>query len=253
MKRTGLVLLGLLMATASACSTYFDNSKYYMPSFSPNIEPISICQYYDVLVDRGIDWVVIVNGPQRVKGCGPRKDPYVSIAAGRTLNPSWRAWDGSFGMAGTNYSMRTLFPDERERDQERFDRFRASAYYAPEDIKEQRTFQHNGLVWEHIYVRELTRYPQSLDGRGAGPNPPPGPARPQRLRDEYIYKHPEGWWLRVRATFRPEMENFPEILASRRDTLRQVVESIRIEPKDPSRVSCATDERGREFCRYRWP
>jgi hypothetical protein len=250
MKRTGLVLLGLLMATASACSTYFDNSKYYMPSFSPNIEPISICQYYDVLVDRGIDWVVVVNGPQRVKGCGPRKDPYVSIAAGRTLNPSWRAWDGSFGMAGTNYSLRTLFPEDREREYQQRKPSPDSVYFVPDRVEDPTTFVSNGLEWEHTYVREFTRYPEN---RSSGPNPPPGPARLQWIRDTYVYRHPEGWWLRVRATFRPEMENFPEILASRRDTLRQVVESIRIEPKDPSRVSCATDERGREFCRYRWP
>lgn len=249
-----LLLPTALVGLGCGCSAAFDNSRYYAPTFRPNPEPVLVCPYRNLLVNAQVGWVVEVNHPARIFPCSPPDAEGIYISpAGRLLVAKWRETDGGGANAGTNYSMRTLFPDERERDQERFDRFRASAYYAPEDIKEQRTFQHNGLVWEHIYVRELTRYPQSLDGRGAGPNPPPGPARPQRLRDEYIYKHPEGWWLRVRATFRPEMENFPEILASRRDTLRQVVESIRIEPKDPSRVSCRTDDRGHEFCRYRWP
>jgi hypothetical protein len=250
MRCAKVVLVGLLMMSVSACSTSFDNSKYYIPSFRPDIEPIPVCPYREALVDVGIDWVVALNGPQGVKGCGPMKESYVSIAAGRTLNPSWRAWDGGGVMAGTNYSMRTLFPEDREKEREEKARFMASAYYAPVEVEEASSFKNNDMEWEHSFMREITRYPL---GDGLGTNPPPGPPRLQRLRDVYIYKHPEGWWLRVQANFHPEMENYPEILASRRDTLRQVVASIRIEPKDPSRVSCRTDDKGYESCRYRWP
>jgi len=153
-------------------------------------------------------------------------------------------------MAGTNYSMKTMLSEDQKEEQEKKARFMASAYYASAQLAENFSFQNNGLKWEQTYIRELTRYPEN---RASGPNPPPGPPRLQRLRDVYIYKHPEGWWLRVQANFHPEMENYPEILASRRDTLRQVVASIRIEPKDPSRVSCRTDDKGYESCRYRWP
>jgi len=81
----------------------------------------------------------------------------------------------------------------------------------------------------------------------------PDDARVPRIRDVYIYKHPDGWWLRVQASFHPGMEGVPDLLASRRDTLRQVVNSVRIEPKDASRVSCTTDDKGLESCLYHRP
>jgi len=251
MKWSKRLILGSLVVMISACSAAFDNSRYYMPEFSPENVVIPVCPHIEARTAHEIDSVIVFQKPFP-GGCGPNREGWIPIWSGGVVSGGnhWIPLDGSFGMAGTNYSLRTLFPEDREREYQQRKPSPDSVYFVPDRVEDPTTFVSNGLEWEHTYVREFTRYPEN---RSSGPNPPPGPARPQRLRDEYIYKHPEGWWLRVRATFRPEMENFPEILASRRDTLRQVVESIRIEPKDPSRVSCATDERGREFCRYRWP
>jgi len=197
-----------------------------------------------VRVNAALNWIVIVNAPQPVSGCGPRRDDFVPVSGGRTISPWWHEIDGGGATAGTYYSLRTLLPEERE--QERSSRKIDSAYFVQDEVEETTSFLHNELRWEHTVIREFTRYPE----RGWNV---PGDVRALRIRDVYIYKHPEGWWLRVQANFHPEMENFPDILASRRDTLRRVVESVRIEPKDASRVSCKTDSKGRESCLYHWP
>jgi hypothetical protein len=244
------LVLGALAVMISACSAAFDNSHYYMPEFSPENVVIPVCPYTEAATAYEIGSVILSQKPFP-GGCGPHRSDWITIRRGGVSGGNhWIPLDGSFGMAGTNYSMKTMLSEDQKEEQEKKARFMASAYYASAQLAENFSFQNNGLKWEQTYIRELTRYPEN---RASGPNPPPGPPRLQRLRDVYIYKHPEGWWLRVQANFHPEMENYPEILASRRDTLRQVVASIRIEPKDPSRVSCRTDDKGYESCRYRWP
>src|SRR5690606_29263103 len=169
-----------------------------------------------------------------VTPCSSMDSGYTVIYSGKTLTRKWSPTDGGGAMAGTNYSLRTLFPEDRERDQQRKSQFESSVFFAPEQRKDEGSFISNGLSWEHVLIYEYTRYPKN---RATGPNPSPGLARINRLRDVYIYKHPEGWWLRAQGSFHIGMLDYPEVLASRRSTLRQVVESIKIEPKDPARVN----------------
>lgn len=246
MKRMKKLLLISSAVCVSACSGTFDNSRYYGPEFSPTSIPVALCPYSDVRVNESLNWIVIVNAPQRVTGCGPRRDDFVPVSGGRAISPGWRELDGGGGTAGTNYSLRTLRPEDREQEERRRKPAIDSAYFVPDEVNRAGSFLRNGLRWEHSVIREFTKYPE-------GGGNVPGEVRVERIKDVYIYMHPEGWSLRVQASFHPGMEGFPEILTSRRDTLRQVVDSVRIEPKDASRVSCTTDDKGRESCRYSRP
>jgi hypothetical protein len=246
MRRMKKFLLISSAVCVSACSGAFDNSRYYGPEFSPTSIPVALCPYSDVRVNESLSWIVIVNAPQRVTGCGPRREDFVPVSGGRAISPGWRELDGGGGMAGTNYSLRTLLPEERERERSNRKPAVDSPFFVEDEVEQTASFVRNGLRWEHSVIREFTRFPQ-------GGGNVPGDIRAERIRDMYIYKHPEGWWLRVQANFNPGMESVPAVLASRRETLREVVDSIRIEPKDASRVSCTTDDKGRESCRYHWP
>lgn len=238
-------LLVFTVVGVSACSGAFDNSRYYGPDFSPTSIPVGVCPYSDVRVNESLDWIVVVNAPQRVTGCGPRSEDFVPISGG-PISPGWRELDGGGGAAGTNYSLRTLQPEERERERQNRKPAVGGPFFVEDEVEDTASFVRNGLRWEHSVIREFTRYPE-------GGGNVPGDVRLKRIRDTYIYRHPEGWWLRVQANFNPEMERVPEVLASRRDTLRQVVDSIRIERKEASRISCRTDDKAREFCQYSWP
>lgn len=246
MSRVTKTILVTSFLGMSACSGAFDNGRYYAPDFSPASAPIPLCPYSDVRVNAALDWVVVVNAPQPVSGCGPRREDFVPVSGGRTISPWWHELDGGGGMAGTIYSLRTLLPEEREEERRNRKPAVDSPYFVQDEVEGTTSFVRNGLQWEHTVIRELTRYPE-------GGGNAPGDVRVLRLRDMYVFKHPDGWWLRVQANFHPIMESVPEILGSRRDTLRQVVESVRIEPKDASRVSCTTDSKGRESCQYSWP
>lgn len=243
------LLIVLLFLSLSGCGGV-DNTRFYQPIFSPGQAVIPVCPHPQAKTGAQISSIIISQKPG-LGGCGPQRNDWISISsAGVSGGAQWIPYDGSFGGAGTNYSMETLFPENRKMELQRRVPSVDSKYFAPDQIEDKQTFQSGGLEWEHSVIREFTKYPV---GDGLGQNPAPGEARLQRLRDVYIHKHPDGWWLRVQASFKPEMEDFPEILISRRNTLRQVVESIRIEPKDPARVTCRADDRGRESCRYRWP
>lgn len=244
------LVIALAAVLTSACSAAFENSRYYVPKFAPMNVIIPLCPHAEARTAVEIDSVISFQKPFP-GGCGPIRDDWIPIYRGGVSGGSrWIPIDGGFGMAGTNYSLQTLFPEDRERERVKRVPAPGGPYFASDYVNDLGRFVSNGIEWEHVVLRELTKYPKET---GLGPNPRAGPARLQRLRDVYIHKHSEGWWLRVQANFRPEMEGYPDILSSRRDTLRQVVESIRIEPKEPARISCTSDERGRESCRYRWP
>lgn len=243
-KWVGLYAL-LLMMLVGACSSGFESSRYDTPSFRPERISVPLCPHADVNVSKTLDWIVIANPPQHVAGCGPSENGQFSIYGGG-IGSSWRALDGGGGMAGTAYSMRSLLPAQREQEARDRKPSIGSKYFVPDEVGEMSSFVRNGLRWEQSVIREFTKYPE-------GGGTVPGDARVQRIRDVYIYKHPDGWWLRVQASFHPGMEGVPDLLASRRDTLRQVVNSVRIEPKDASRVSCTTDDKGRESCLYHRP
>src|SRR5690606_4941239 len=175
MKWSKRLILGSLVVMISACSAAFDNSRYYMPEFSPENVVIPVCPHIEARTAHEIDSVIVFQKPFP-GGRGPHREGWIPIwSGGVSGGHHWIPLDGSVSGCCTSYSIGTRVSIECERDQERFGRFRASADYASEEIKERRTLQHHGLVWEYVYVGELTRYPESLDGRGAGPNPPPGP------------------------------------------------------------------------------
>lgn len=235
-----------LLIMMAACSSGFDNSRYYAPSFEPDPLSVPICPHADVNVSEALGWVVVVQPPQYVTGCGPSETGYFAVYDGK-ISTNWRALDGGGGMAGTAYSMKSLLPDERQREQAARQPAPGSVYFVPDQVEERSSFMRNGLNWEHMLIREYTTFPREPDGINA-----PGEPWLQRFKDVYVYRHPEGWWLRVQASFSPGMERHPDLLRSRRHTLRQVVDSIQIEPKDPSRISCVDNGGRRQSCRYLW-
>lgn len=264
-KTKPFALLAAMGGMLSGCGIFADNTRYYGHVFEPRKEAIGVCSYRRARVVKPLNWILTMNDPEWVSGmCGPGSGSE-SIPSNKGFVGAWRETDGGGSSAGTFYRMETLFPQDRENEAKYEERRKSGKFYAPERRTELPDLVSNGLTWEHVLIEQYTRYQRELGREGKG-EPPPGPAVRNGVEDIYIYKHPDGWWLRIRVSLSYEMQDFPKILASRRDTLRRVVESVKIEPKDPSRVSCRIvmpkdpskvidpeARKGREQCVYLWP